>query len=125
MIDVEIEERLGAFHLDVKFAADAPIVGLFGRSGSGKTSVVNAIAGIGKPTRGLIRINGDVLFDASRGIDIPMDRRRVGYVFQDALLFPHLDVESNLTYGQRRRPAAERFITRDRVVELLGIGALL
>lgn len=125
MIDVEIEERLGAFRLEVAFAADAPIVGLFGRSGSGKTTVVNAIAGIGHPARGCIRVNGEVLFDSARGIDVPPERRRVGYVFQDALLFPHLDVESNLTYGQRRRPAAEHFIAHDRVVELLGLAPLL
>jgi len=125
MIDVDIEERLGAFHLQVKFSADAPIVGLFGRSGAGKTSVVNAIAGIGKPLRGSIRINDHVLFDSTRGIDLPAEQRRVGYVFQDALLFPHLDVESNLLYGQRRRAPSERFIDPRRVVELLGLQAFL
>jgi molybdate transport system ATP-binding protein len=125
MIDVDIQERLGAFQLDVGFTADAPIVGLFGRSGSGKTSVVNAIAGIGKPHRGKIRVNGDVLFDSARGIDVPPEKRRVGYVFQDAMLFPHLDVESNLTYGQRLRAVAERVIAQDHVVDLLGLGALL
>ena len=125
MIEVDVEERLGAFHLDVRFEADAPIVGLFGRSGAGKSSVVNAIAGIGKPHRGRICISGEVLFDASRGIDVPPERRRVGYVFQDALLFPHLDVLANLTYGQRLRAASERFIAQERVVELLGLGGLL
>src|SRR5271167_4414109 len=101
MIDIDIEQQLGAFQLAVKFSADAPIVGLFGRSGSGKTSVVNAIAGITKPLRGLIRINETVLFAAAQGIDLPPEERRVGYVFQDALLFPHMDVEANLLYGQR------------------------
>jgi molybdate transport system ATP-binding protein len=125
MIDVDIEERLGAFHLDVRFTADAPIVGLFGRSGAGKTSIVNAIAGIGKPSRGSIRINDDVLFDSASGIDLPPERRRIGYVFQDALLFPHLTVESNLRYGQRHRVAAERFIEWQQVVELLGLQAFL
>ena len=125
MIDVDIEERLGAFHLDVRFRADAPIVGLFGRSGSGKTSIVNAIAGIGKPARGAIRVNDHVLFDSGHGIDLPPEKRRVGYVFQDSLLFPHLDVESNLTYGQRLRGPSERFIDEGRVVELLGLGGLL
>ncbi|MFO1310613.1 MAG: molybdenum ABC transporter ATP-binding protein [Burkholderiales bacterium] len=125
MIEVDVEERLGAFHLDVRFEADAPIVGLFGRSGAGKTSVVNAIAGIAKPHRGRIRINDHVLLDTSRGIDVPPERRRVGYVFQDALLFPHLDVLANLTYGQRLRAPSERFIAQERVVDLLGLGALL
>jgi molybdate transport system ATP-binding protein len=125
MIDVDIEERLGAFHLDVAFVADAPIVGLFGRSGAGKTTLVNAIAGIGKPARGRIRINDDVLFDSSRGIDVPAERRRVGYVFQDALLFPHLTVLGNLTYGHRLRRPSERVIAQDRVIELLDLSQLL
>jgi molybdate transport system ATP-binding protein len=125
MIDVDIEQQLGAFHLDVKFAAEAPIVGLFGRSGAGKSSVINAIAGITKPVRGFIRINDLFLFDAANDIDLPPEERRVGYVFQDALLFPHLDVESNLLYGQRLRPTAERFIDPARVIDLLGIRALL
>lgn len=125
MIDVDIGQRLGAFHLEVKFSAAAPIVGLFGRSGSGKTSVVNAIAGIGKPQHGSIRINDTVLFDAARRINLPPDKRRVGYVFQDALLFPHMDVASNLLYGQRLRPSADRFIDEERVVDLLGLRALL
>ncbi len=125
MIDVDIEQQLGAFHLDVKFAAEAPIVGLFGRSGAGKSSVINAIAGITKPLRGCIRINEVVLFDAAKGIDMRPEKRRVGYVFQDALLFPHLDVESNLLYGQRLRSTAERLIEPARVIDLLGLGALL
>jgi len=125
MIDIDIEQRLGAFRLAVKFSADAPIVGLFGRSGSGKSSVINAIAGIAKPLRGSIRINDAVLFDSGQRIDLPPEERRVGYVFQDALLFPHMDVESNLLYGQRLRSPEDRFIEEARVVELLGLGALL
>jgi molybdate transport system ATP-binding protein len=125
MIDVDIEQRLGAFHLAVQFAADAPIVGLFGASGAGKSSIVNAIAGIAKPLRGFIRVDGRDLFDAARGIDLRPEERRVGYVFQDALLFPHLDVNANLLYGQRLRRPAQRFIDARKVVELLGIGALL
>jgi molybdate transport system ATP-binding protein len=125
MIDIDIEQQLGAFQLAVKFSVEAPIVGLFGRSGSGKTSVINAIAGIAKPLRGLIRVNDAVLFDAAQRIDLAPEDRRVGYVFQDALLFPHLDVESNLLYGQRLRSPKERFIEEARVIELLGLGALL
>jgi molybdate transport system ATP-binding protein len=125
MIDIDIERPLGAFHLDVRFRADAPIVGLFGRSGSGKTSVVNAIAGTVTPRRGFIRINDVTLFDSANGVDLPPERRRVGYVFQDALLFPHLSVEANLLYGQRLRAAGERFIDEARVVELLGLRPLL
>jgi molybdate transport system ATP-binding protein len=125
MIDVDIDQWLGRFHLAVAFRAEAPIVGLFGRSGAGKTSVINAIAGIATPQRGHIRINDATLFDAVQGVDLPPEARRIGYVFQDSLLFPHLDVKANLLYGQRRRPVAERFIAPERVVELLGLGPLL
>ena len=100
MIEVDIERRLGRFRLDVRFSAEAPILGLFGRSGSGKTSVINAIAGILRPARGMIRINDACLFDAEKGIDVPPDKRRVGYVFQDALLFPHMSVRANLAFGE-------------------------
>jgi molybdate transport system ATP-binding protein len=125
MIDVDIDAWRGAFHLAVKFSADAPVVGLFGRSGSGKTTLVNAIAGVATPSRGSIRVNDHVLFDAARGVDLPPERRRIGYVFQDALLFPHLDVRANLLYGQRRRAPSERYIEEERVVDLLGLGPLL
>jgi molybdate transport system ATP-binding protein len=125
MIEVDVEQHLGSFHLQVMFSAEAPIVGLFGRSGAGKTSLINAIAGITKPTRGQIRINDVTLFDAEKGINLPPEERRIGYVFQNALLFPHMDVEANLLYGQKLRSAKDRFIKEARVVELLGLGALL
>ena len=125
MIDVDIGQRLGSFELSIRFAAEAPIVGLFGPSGSGKSSVVNAIAGITRPQRGVIRFDDVRLFDAAAGIDLTPEKRRIGYVFQDSLLFPHMDVESNLLYGQRLRPIEERSIDQARVVELLGLGSLL
>jgi molybdate transport system ATP-binding protein len=125
VIDVDIHARSGTFELSATFRADAPIVGLFGRSGAGKTTVVNAIAGIVRPTRGLIRVDDVVLYDSARGIDVAPERRRIGYVFQDALLFPHLTVESNLLYGQGRRRPSERFIGEKRVVDLLGLAPLL
>ena len=125
MIDVDIEQQLGAFHLEVRFEGDAPIVGLFGRSGAGKTSVINAIAGIVRPSRGTIRVNEVCLFDSAMGIDIAPEKRRIGYVFQDALLFPHMDVEANLLYGQRLRAAEDRLIDEAHVVELLGLRPLL
>jgi len=125
MIDVDVEQRFGAFELAVRFAVDAPIVGLFGASGAGKTSVIDAIAGIAAPQRGAIVINGTRLFDSSKRIDVPPERRRIGYVFQDALLFPHLDVQSNLLYGQRLCAAADRFIEPVRIIALLGLDTLL
>ncbi|HEY1328751.1 MAG TPA: molybdenum ABC transporter ATP-binding protein [Casimicrobiaceae bacterium] len=125
MIDIDVEQQLGTFRLAVAFQAQAPIVGLFGRSGAGKTSLVNAIAGISRPRRGSINIDGNCLFDDSRGVDLAPEARRIGYVFQDALLFPHLDVQANLLYGYRRRRHGEVFIETQRVVDLLGIGPLL
>lgn len=125
MIDVEVTRRVGAFELDVAFQAEAPIVGLFGRSGSGKTTLVNALAGVARPQRGRIVVNGETLFDSTRGIDLPPEKRRLGYVFQDDLLFPHLKVEANLLYGYRRAPAGARVIDEAHVIELLGLRSLL
>jgi len=125
VIAVNSEESLGAFRLEVAFTAEAPIVGLFGRSGAGKTCLVNALAGVSRPERGTIVVNGVTLFDSARRIDVPPERRRLGYVFQDDLLFPHLDVESNLLYGFHRAPRAERVIDPEHVIELLGLGSLL
>jgi len=125
MIEVDIEQRLGTFDLRVAFQADAPVLGLFGRSGAGKSSVINAIAGTSSPARGRIRIGDTTLFDTRARIDVPPEKRRIGYVFQDALLFPHLTVERNLLYGHRLRSTGERFIEPTRVVQLLGLQHLL
>ena len=125
MIDVDISIERGDFRLAATFASDASIVGLFGRSGAGKTSVINAIAGIVRPTRGHVRIDGVTLFDAASNVDLPIQSRRIGYVFQHALLFPHLSVESNLLYGLRLRPREERRIEPADVIALLGLAALL
>ena len=125
MIDVDIEQRLGSFELSVSFRAEAPILGLFGRSGSGKTSLVNAFAGVSRPQRGHIVVNGEALFDSDGGVDLPPERRRLGYVFQDDLLFPHLSVEANILYGFHRAPQAARAIEPGHIVELLGLERLL
>ena len=125
MIHIDIAQRLGDFELDVAFKADAPIVGLFGRSGSGKTSLVNALAGVARPRRGLIVVNGETLFDSDRGIDVLPERRRLGYVFQDDLLFPHLNVAANLLYGYHRAPTSARVIDPEHIIELLGLRSLL
>ena len=105
MLSVDIRQTLGAFSLDVQFASKAKVVALFGRSGSGKTSIVNAIAGVTRPAAGAIRIDDTVLFDQNRGIWVPPEKRRIGYVFQDGLLFPHHDrgEKPRLWPGFRRR----------------------
>ena len=125
MIDVDVTIERGDFRLAATFLSDASIVGLFGRSGAGKTSVINAIAGIVRPTRGHVRIDGVTLFDAKLAVDLPIRLRRIGYVFQHALLFPHLSVESNLLYGLRLRSRDERRIEPTDVIALLGLGQLL
>jgi molybdate transport system ATP-binding protein len=125
MLSVDIGQALGAFRLEAAFTSDGGLTTLFGRSGAGKTSIVNAIAGIGRPDRGRIEINGTVLFDSARGIDVPIEHRRIGYVFQEGRLFPHLTVRQNLLYGHFFARPADRYIPFDRVVTLLGLDHLL
>lgn len=126
MIRIDVSRRLGDFNIEARFDADIKgIVALFGRSGAGKTSIINMIAGLLKPDRGKIELNGDVLFDAERGINIAPHKRRVGYVFQESRLFPHLSVRRNLEYGRRRAPAGEQGHGLDEVTEVLGIAGLL
>ena len=126
MLDLVVSKQLGEFRLDVEL--DVPqfgVAALFGRSGAGKTSVIAAIAGLLTPDAGRVRVEDRTLFDSSAGVDVPPHRRRVGYVFQDARLFPHFTVRGNLLYGYRRVAAGERFISFDRIVHLLGLEALL
>ena len=126
MLEVDIEHRLGDFALDIHFHAGRGLTALFGRSGAGKTSVVNAVAGLLRPRRGRIVMDGSVLLETERGIQIPTHLRRVGYVFQEGRLFPHLTVRQNLLFGRWFAPARERRAANlDVVVDLLGIAALL
>ena len=113
------------FCLDVAFATDSPVTALFGPSGSGKTSVLSLIAGVRKPEQGRIQLGGRVLVDRAASIWLPPEKRRIGYVFQEHLLFPHLRVRENLLYGWRRRPANSRAIDLPRVVEVLELSDLL
>jgi molybdate transport system ATP-binding protein len=122
---VDIKHRLGTFLLDAQFETGGGLIALFGRSGSGKTSIINTIAGLVRPERGRVTIDGAVLFDTARGAFVPRHRRRIGYVFQEGRLFPHLTVRQNLLYGRWFAPRAKRGDELERVVDLLGIGALL
>ncbi len=125
-LEVRAEQRLGAFRLDLDLRAPSRgVTALFGASGAGKTSLVNMLAGLAKPGRGRIALDGTVLFDSEGGINVPPNRRRLGYVFQEGRLFPHLSVRGNLLYGYRRAPAGERALQPDEIVALLGIGHLL
>ncbi|WP_407167352.1 molybdenum ABC transporter ATP-binding protein [Bradyrhizobium sp. ORS 111] len=125
MLRVDITKQLGEFTLAASFASEGRVTGLFGASGSGKTSLINTIAGLLRPDRGTIAIDGETVDDTAAGIHVPTWRRRIGYVFQDARLFPHLDVRQNLDYGRRMNRLADDPAQRKRVIELLDIGALL
>ncbi len=125
MLEVDIEHRLGEFALDIHFHSGRGLTALFGRSGAGKTSVVNAIAGLIRPQHGHIAVDGTVLLDTERGIAIPSHRRRIGYVFQEGRLFPHLTVRQNLLFGHWFARRGETALRLDDVVDLLGIGRLL
>ena len=124
MLEVNIRKQLGALDLDCAFEAGPGVTILFGRSGSGKTSLLNMIAGLLRPDSGVISIDDEVL-DDSRSAFAPPHRRRFGYVFQDALLFPHLTVRANLDFGRRFSKAPVDPVAFARVTEMLGIGALL
>src|SRR3989442_9982676 len=100
MLAVEVEKRLGEFSIAARFETAAGVTALFGPSGAGKTTVVNMIAGLVAPDRGRITLADAVLFDSARRIDVPAHRRRIGYVFQEGRLFPHLTVAQNLDYGR-------------------------
>ena len=125
MLKVDIEHCVGAMRMQVRFEANARITALFGRSGAGKTTLVNLIAGLRRPDRGRIEADGQVLFDRALRIDVPIAKRRIGYVFQEGRLFPHLTVRRNLLYGHALTPARERYIHLDRIVTLLGLEGLL
>lgn len=125
MIEFDCALAWSDFGYNVAFASNSGITALFGPSGSGKSTTIKLIAGLIKPRRGRIAVNGKVLLDTANGIDLPPHRRRVGLVFQDAQLFPHLTVRANLTYGQWFTPRNERRIMPVPVVEALGIGHLL
>ncbi len=125
-MEIHVTRRQGDFLVDAAFEGAEPgVTALFGPSGAGKTSVINMVAGLLRPDAGRIAVNGLCLFDSGRGIDLPPERRRIGYVFQDGRLLPHLTVRANLAYGMRLTPAHQRFVTFDAVVDLLGIGHLL
>ena len=126
MLTVNARHARGAFTLDAAFNAETDgIVALFGASGAGKTTLVDAIAGLVRPEAGRIALEDRVLFDSEAGTDLRPERRRIGYVFQDGRLFPHLSVRRNLLYGRRFAPKDRRYATLERIVALLGLEALL
>jgi molybdate transport system ATP-binding protein len=125
MLRVEVEKQLGEFSLEASFTSEGRVTGLFGASGAGKTSLINMIAGLLRPDRGVIVLDGETLDDTTTATHVPPHRRRIGYVFQDARLFPHLDVRQNLDYGRRMNRLADDPAQRTRITDLLDIGGLL
>lgn len=125
MLAVHVEKNLGEFSMNVAFTSESRATALFGPSGAGKTSLINMIAGLLRPDRGRVEVDGEVLFDSAARIDVPAWRRRIGYVFQEGRLFPHISVRHNLEYG--RWMSGHKFdpAAFEHVVELLDIGHLL
>lgn len=124
MIEIDIGKRLDTFALDVAFQAGGGVTALFGRSGAGKSTIVKAIAGLTPPDRGRIKVGETVLFDSASRVNVPVERRRAGVVFQDGRLFPHLSVKQNLLYGFARAGSDKR-VDAEGVIGVLGIEGLL
>lgn len=125
VIEFDADKKLGDFELSVAFQSDSGVTALFGPSGAGKTSVVGMIAGLVKPDRGRIVVAGETMFDSAANIDLPAHRRRIGTVFQDGRLFPHMSVARNLDYGRWMTGLPRDEAQFKRVTELLDIATLL
>ena len=125
MLAVDVQKQLGAFALDARFASESGVTALFGASGTGKTTVIMTIAGLTRPDHGSIVLDGEVLFDSDKRLDVKPWKRRIGTVFQEARLFPHLSVRHNLDYGRWMSglPADARAFAH--ALELLDIGHLV
>ncbi|WP_112662606.1 molybdenum ABC transporter ATP-binding protein [Microvirga flavescens] len=124
-LDVDIRHEQGAFSLQAQFHSSGRLTALFGPSGSGKTTLVNAIGGLLRPDYGRIVVNGRTLVDTQLNVFVPKHKRHIGYVFQEARLFPHLNVRNNLLFGRWFTPKGRRVSDFDAVVDLLGIAHLL
>lgn len=124
-LEVDIVKRQGAFTLEAAFATGCERFGIFGRSGSGKSTLIALLAGLARPDRGSIVLDGERLFCAEQGIDLAPERRRIAVVFQQAYLFPHLNVEQNLLYGFRRTPPSLRRVSPEDLIPVLDLTALL
>jgi len=124
MLSLVLRKEVPGFSLDVDWQADEEVVALFGPSGAGKTLTLQCLAGLVRPDEGRIVVNGTVFFDRARGIDLPTQKRRLGYVFQGYALFPHLTVADNVGYGLHDRLRGERLRRTGEVLERLGLGGL-
>lgn len=123
--DIAITLERGKARMSYEFTAGPGLTALFGRSGAGKTSLLDAVAGLVRPVQGSITVAGTILFDKVAGIDLRPEKRRCGYVFQDLRLFPHRTVLDNLLYGWKLARPEERWLSVDLALDLLGINHLL
>ncbi|MFP6732354.1 MAG: molybdenum ABC transporter ATP-binding protein [Rhodospirillales bacterium] len=122
MLQLDIRHQAGDFVLDAAFETESgSITAIFGQSGAGKTTLINMIAGLTKPSQGYIISDGHTLFHSEQGIDVPAERRRIGYVFQEGRLFPHMDVRRNLLYGYRKNAVLDFA----QITDLLDLGPML
>lgn len=124
-LSVSTRHRLGSFELNASFTSEGGVTALFGRSGSGKTSMIRIIAGLLRPDVGQVSLDGEVLADSKRRLFLPAHKRHFGYVFQEARLFPHLTVAQNLNYGKWFTSGKATAANEGRIVAMLGIGHLL
>lgn len=125
LIDCRFELQMGQFYIEPNFQSDASVIGLFGASGSGKTSILHAIAGLNTPRSGLIKMQDQTWFDSDQKINLSTQKRHVGLVFQDAQLFPHKTVKQNLLFGLKHLSQKESHFEADYIIELLKLGHLL
>ena len=125
MIVIRARLSQGAFAVEADIEASGRVLALCGPSGAGKTTLLNVVAGLTRPIAGRVAIGESVFLDSARGIDVPARRRRIGYVFQEPRLFPHLSVWRNLTYGARFSAPGPRLIAAEKTIALLGLEPLL
>ena len=124
-LSVDIRTDIGGFLLEAAFQSDGRVTALFGPSGAGKTTILNLIAGLARPTGGSIALDSDRFVDTSQRLWVPAHKRQIGYIFQESRLFPHLSVRRNLNYGRRHSRPTAAWADFDNIVAMLGIGHLL
>lgn len=125
MLTLRVHKQLAEFVLKVDVTCACPVTAIFGPSGAGKTAILNLVSGLMRPDSGEIALDGVPIFHAEKGVDLPPEQRRIGHVFQDDLLFPHLSARQNLAYGYQFLAPSERKFHPDAIADLLELTALL
>ena len=124
-LEVSISHSFGSFKIDADFITGCGVTAIFGPSGAGKSTIVNAIAGLLRPQKGRISQDGEIMFDSSREIMVRPSKRRIGYVFQDGRLFPHLSVAGNIRFGVRFSTGSRSSVEEGDIAEILGLSGLM